>query len=325
MFKNLKNTMQFFFFQPGMERKTSCRLSEDSPSFMRQWSHFVICLVVIFFMLGTVGAGRADELSSTEKHVLFSQGSDFFQQATEASSTDPAAARDLYQKALLRFERLVKEGNIRNGKLFYNIGNIHFQLKDIGRTILNYRRAELYMPNDLNLRKNLAFAQSMRQDRLEEKQQEKILKTLFFFHYDLSVKVRITIFAIFYVGFWFFAGLKIFSQRPFINWGLGVTLLIAILFGASLISGKYASDNQQGVLLDAQVTARQGDSHSYQPSFKDPLHGGTEFNLLEDRGAWWQIELADGRRCWIPAQSGELVGNFSAQTAKCLKCLKFEV
>ena len=259
-------------------------------------------------MLGIVGTGRADELSSTEKHVLLSQGSDFFQQATEISAVDQTAARGLYQKALLRFERLIKEGNIRNGKLFYNIGNIHFQLRDIGRTILNYRRAELYMPNDLNLRKNLAFAQSMRQDRLEEKQQEIILKTLFFFHYDLSVKVRITVFAIFYVGFWFFAGLKIFSQRPFINWGGGITLLIVILFGTSLISDKYfASDNQQGVLLDAEVTARQGDSHSYQPSFKEPLHGGTEFNLLEDRGAWWQVELADGRTCWIPAQSGELV------------------
>ena len=304
----MKNTMQFFFFQPGMERKTSCQLSADGLSFMRPWSKSVICLVVIFFMLGTVGTGRADELSSTEKHVLFSQGSDFFQQATEISAADQTAARDLYQKALLRFERLVKEGNIRNGKLFYNIGNIHFQLKDIGRTILNYRRAELYMPNDLNLRKNLAFAQSMRQDRLEEKQQEIILKTLFFFHYDLSVKVRIIIFAIFYVGVWFFAGLKIFSRRPFINWGLGITLLITIFFGASLISDKYfTSDNQQGVLLNAKVTARQGDSHSYQPSFKEPLHGGTEFNLLEDRGAWWQVELADGRTCWIPAQSGELV------------------
>ena len=268
----------------------------------------VVGLISLFSLLATVGMSQAGGLSDLEKKELLDQGSAFFQQATEISAVDPAGARELYQKALFRFERLAKEGNIRNGKLFYNIGNTHFQLKDIGRAILDYRRAGLYTPNDLNLRNNLAFAQSMRQDRLEEKQQEKIQKTLLFFHYDLSAKVRIIIFAIFYVGLWFFAGLKIFSRRPFINWGLGITLLIVILFGSSLISDKYfAGDNLQGVLLDAKVTARQGNSHSYQPSFKEPLHGGTEFNLLEDRGAWWQIELTDGRTCWIPAQSGELV------------------
>ena len=266
-------------------------------------------LIALFILLLTVSMSQAGDLSELEKKELLHQGAAIFQQATEISETDPPTAQELYQKALLRYERLIKDGGIRNGKLFYNIGNIYFQLKDIGRTILNYRRAEEYIPNDPNLRKNLAFAQSMRQDRLELKQQAKILKTLFFFHYDLSVKIRIVVFAIFYVGFWIFAGLKFFYYRPFLNWGVGITLLMSILFGGSLISDKYSVGyEQQGVLLETEVTARQGDSHSYQPSFKEPLHGGTEFYLLEDRGAWWQVELADGRTCWIPAQSAELVG-----------------
>ena len=308
MFNKLTGKMRFFNPLAPISQEPLLLVSTVRCRINRFLPEYVIGLISLFCLLVTVGMSQAGGLSDLEKKELLNQGSIFFQQATEISAADPAGARELNQKALLRFERLVEEGNIRNGKLFYNIGNIHFQLRDIGRAILNYRRAELYLPNDLNLRKNLAFAQSMRQDRLEEKQQEKILKTLFFFHYDLSVKVRIIIFAIFYVGLWFFAGLKIFSRRPFINWGLGITLLIVILFGSSLISDKYfAGDNLQGVLLDAKVTARQGNSHSYQPSFKEPLHGGTEFNLLEDRGAWWQIELTDGRTCWIPAQSGELV------------------
>jgi tetratricopeptide (TPR) repeat protein len=308
VFKDLKKTMHFSFMQNVMTRIALCWLSPDDTTFIRHGYKYVISLALFFFMLGLSGIGQTAELSNTEKHVLLSQGSDFFQQATETSRADPTAARELYQKAVLRFERLVAEGGINNGKLFYNIGNIHFQLKDIGRAVLNYRRAELYLPNDANLKKNLTFAQSMRQDRFEIKQQKKILKTLFFFHYDLSAQTRTIIFAIFYVCFWVFAGLKIFSRRPFTSWGLGITLLIAVVFGGSLLSGRYfSSDNLQGVLLDAEVTARQGDSHSYQPSFKDPLHAGTEFHLLDERDAWWQIELADGRTCWIPAQSGELV------------------
>ena len=59
--------------------------------------------------------------------------------------------------------------------------------------------------------------------------------------------------------------------------------------------------------IDPEVIARQGDAESYQPSFEAPLHAGTEFKLREERGAWWQIGLSDGRNAWIPAKSGELL------------------
>jgi hypothetical protein len=82
------------------------------------------------------------------------------------------------------------------------------------------------------------------------------------------------------------------------------------LFGASLYIERHQSTTSlEGVILDPEVIARQGDADSYQPSFEDPLHAGTEFMLLEDRGEWWQIELPDGRSCWIPEKSSELVKN----------------
>ena len=247
-------------------------------------------------------------LSDTEKKELYSQGTEYFHQATETSESDPAAASDLYAKALLRFERLVEEGGVQNGKLFYNIGNIYFLLDDIGRSILNYRRAEQYIANDPNLTKNVTYARSMRQDKLDIQDQEKILQTLFFFHYDLNAQTRLILFGIFYLSFWIFAGIKIFSQRPFTSWVLGVTLLFTLLFGGSLfMEGRQSSINTIGVILASEVIGRQGDAESYQPSFEDSLHAGTEFKLLEDRGAWWQVELPDGRSSWIPAKSGELV------------------
>jgi len=68
---------------------------------------------------------------------------------------------------------------------------------------------------------------------------------------------------------------------------------------------------QDGVLyggvVTAEVVARQGDGRNYQPSFTAPLHAGTEFRLLEKRTSWLRVELNDGRQCWLPAQSCELV------------------
>ena len=53
-------------------------------------------------------------------------------------------------------------------------------MKDIGRAILNYRRAEQYLPNDTNLHQNIAFAKTLRIDQIEDKQQTQILQILFF-------------------------------------------------------------------------------------------------------------------------------------------------
>ena len=266
-------------------------------------------IVLVFLLLSLTGVVLAGEPSAeSEKKELYSQGQEFFHQATEISASNPEIAKDLYAKALLRFNRLVEEGGVRNGKLFYNIGNINFLFDDIGRAILNYRRAEQYIPNDPNLAKNLAYARNMRQDKLEIKDQKKIQQTLFFFHYDFGTKTRLILFGIAYVFFWIFAGIKIFSQRPFTIWVLTISLFFTLLFGTSLYAEQYQSTrNLEGVILGPEVIARQGDAKSYQPSFENPLHAGTEFMLLEDRGAWWQIELPDGRNCWIPEKSGALV------------------
>ena len=265
--------------------------------------------VLVFLFLVLSGVVFAEEPpAKSETKELYSQGQEFFHQATEISTVKPGTAKELYAKALLRFNRLVEEGGVRNGKLFYNIGNINFLLGDTGRAILNYRRAEQFIPNDSNLAKNLAYARNMRQDKLEIKDQKKIQQTLFFFHYDFGTRTRLILFGISYVLFWIFAGMKIFSHRPYTNWVFTISLLFTLLFGISLyVEHSQSATSLEGVILDPEVIARQGDAESYQPSFEDPLHAGVEFILLEDRGAWWQIELPDGRNCWIPEKSGELV------------------
>ncbi len=263
----------------------------------------------MFLMLAATSAVQADDILSESAQVeLYSQGVEMFNRAQEISEKDPAAARELYSKALLRFNRLVEEGGVRNGRLFYNIGNINFLLEDTGRAILNYRRAKLYIPNDPYLVKNLSYARLMRQDRLETKEQKKIQQTLFFFHYDIGNRARLVLFAVSYALFWIFAGVRIFTRRPYTGWVLAISLFFAILFGGSLLVEQYQyTSSQEGVILAPEVVARQGDADSYQPSFEDPLHSGTEFLLLEDRGGWWQIELPDGRNCWIPSRSAALV------------------
>ena len=86
------------------------------------------------------------EMSDSELRTVFSEANGLFRQANEVAAQNPIAAEDLYRRAALRFERLVDDGEVRNGKLYYNLGNAYFRANDIGRALLNYRRAELGIP-----------------------------------------------------------------------------------------------------------------------------------------------------------------------------------
>ncbi|MEZ5323749.1 MAG: tetratricopeptide repeat protein [Verrucomicrobiales bacterium] len=268
-------------------------------------------LGIFLFSLVSVSAVADDapaKLSAPEISDLFSQGKEFFRQANETAATDNTAARELYQKAALRFERIASEGGIDNGKLYYNIGNAYFRMKDIGRAILNYRRAELYAPNDPNLQQNLAYALQRRQDEVEVEAQRKIMHTLFFWHYDISAHTRAWMFAGAFASAWVFATLLLFTRRPWMKWVAGVSAVVAVALLASLIiEAGTSAKNRNGVIIAESTIARKGDSTSYEPSFQDPLHAGTEFRLLEDRGTWLNIALADGRQCWLTSQDVELV------------------
>jgi tetratricopeptide (TPR) repeat protein len=271
--------------------------------------HILLILMMLSFIQGvSLKAADASSLDRLQISALYDEAKDLFKQADEASLRYPQEAQSLYSKAAMRYELIVRDGGIYNGKIFYNLGNVYFRMNDLGRAILNYRRAELYIPYDTNLKQNLAYASEKRRDQIEDRQETKILKTLFFWHYDLSKKVRVIAFIISFMLMWGFACVKIFMKRSFLGWCIAFGAALSLLFAGSIAADEISHNkNRPGVIISSEVTARQGNSETYEPSFKDPLHAGTEFVLLEERGEWLNIELADARTCWVQAKDIELV------------------
>jgi len=82
----------------------------------------------------------------------------------------------------------------------------------------------------------------------------------------------------------------------------------AVAFLASLVvESRVQSGKIGGVITATEVIARQGDGQNYSPSFQEPLHQGTEFDLLEKRQGWLHIKLFDDSDGWISDGSAELV------------------
>lgn len=267
------------------------------------------CLVLWVLMLGSVPAASAGaQLPHEQLYSLLNEANTAFQQAN-AAVANPDRAEELYGKAILLYEKIIDQGGIRNAKLYCNLANAYFLTNDLGRAILNYRRAEQLDRSDVNVRNNLAFARSQRIDKVAVKAEKRMLETLFFWHYDFSLRTKFLL-----ACFLFAVGCVTATAMLWLGRGPAtatIAVLSVILFCCLLVSVAVEAHRRgrtiHGVVTASEIVARQGDGPSYPPSFKDPLHAGTEFMLVEQRPGWFHIELSDGSDAWVPADTADLV------------------
>jgi hypothetical protein len=263
---------------------------------------------LIGLLVVCLAAPGRSAMPKEQAYSLFNKANQFFREAN-TTTDDPDQARKLYEKAILNYEKIISDGRIKNSKLFYNLGNAYFLKEDIGRAILNYRRAECLDKTDTNIQKNLAFARSRRIDTVEVRTEERILETLFFWHYDFSIKTKFLVTCLCFAIFCISATVMLWRGKsaPRVATAMICGLLTASFLSSVVVETRTQAHQVCGVITDLQVVARQGDGPNYPESFKDPLHAGTEFDLLERRSGWFHIRLSDDSGGWIPDNSADLI------------------
>jgi tetratricopeptide (TPR) repeat protein len=263
-------------------------------------------LIVCLFLL-TAGAYAAAEIPKEQLYTLYNQANEAFRQANSAKDSDQAER--LYEQAILNFEKIIDQGSVENSKLYYNLANAYLLTGRLGRAILNYRRAEKMDGSDGDIKKNLTFARSKRVDKIPLKTERLVLQTLFFWHYDFSLKTKFLLTYIFFGLICVFIVLAIWFGRnnAFTIPAIICTILMFCFLSSVVVEYKTHTGRISGVITAKEVVARQGDGQNYPPSFKEPLHEGTEFDLLEKRPDWYHIRLSDDSDGWIPEDSAELI------------------
>ena len=253
------------------------------------------CFIVIMASLASSGACPSESAAE-----LFIRANDFFQKAV--NSSEPERSEKIRQAASL-YERIIAEKKIRNGHLYYNLGNCHFHLGELGRAILNYRRAENLIPNNADLKQNLRSARSRRTDAIQKSQVRSIYQTVFFWHYRLSLGAKLLLFSVAFSIIWIVLLLKLLFRRAPLRWVLILSIFPTAAFGVSSAVEYYAVRSvQSGVILAETTVPRKGPGESYAQSFKEPLHDGTEFRLMEREGEWVRVQLDNGVACWLRAR-----------------------
>jgi hypothetical protein len=237
--------------------------------------------------------------------------------ASEAMRT----ANQLYEagqfaQATQAYEQLVAQG-YTDGALFYNLGNAYFKQDDLGRAIVNYRRAQQLAPRDKDIKANLALARAQAVDQLEIAESGGLASQL-----GGAVQGLLTLneLAMLTLGAWLMLVFLFIlhgsvkagsSWRKSLRYALTVAAVVFAVGVLALGSYLYVDrDLSAGVIVTAEVDVTSGPGTQYVTAFT--LHSGAEVDLVEVRGSWSRLTVPDGElEGWVPTNAVEAIGGES--------------
>ena len=208
-----------------------------------------------------------------------------------------------YRQAVSGYRRLLERG-IRSGHLFYNLGNAYFRMDELGRAILNYERARLFLPRDPDLNFNLNYARDQVQDDIPHSRG--FLQATFFWVDSLTLRELFRGFAVLNLFFWAVLGIRLFRRA---EWTYYAMILLAIFWvsGGVSLGMKYhhLRNDRRAVILDREVSVLAGPDPGDTVFFK--LHSGAVVELERSDEDWSLISLPDKKRGWVRAASVERI------------------
>jgi len=239
----------------------------------------LVLLVMVFLLQGV----SADDLS---------------QQA------ETAYAKGDFQVAAKFYQQMIDSG-VQNSDVYFNLGNAYYQLHDLGRSLLNYRRAEQLTPRDEDLHLNIARVRAQRVDAPNNyvaigdqiAQWERGW---------LSSSESGIVISILWWGFCGFlvAYLLLKRWRQWTWWGAVMSCIIFVFIGAvSAVRVVVDSTYQPAIVISPVTSVLTGPDAKYMSIFE--LHAAGEVRIMERRAGWVRVQLPDLQEGWVEADAIE--------------------
>ncbi|HEV3145351.1 MAG TPA: hypothetical protein VGZ47_15775 [Gemmataceae bacterium] len=220
-----------------------------------------------------------------------------------ANRGNDVKARASFRLSAISFTKLRQRGSDSPG-LHLNEGNARLLSGDPAGAILAYHRGLRLKPDDPQLRQALEYARShvefsAPEDRLALAPHEESL------HWPKYVLRK--------WGIWLTAVFSLCGWLALMRWRItrertwaalsALALLLAVLAIAGRVEEFRIRALDSKVPFGAvrqSVILRKGDGPSFAPRRENPLPAGTELTIRQERGAWLQVQLADGSLGWLP-------------------------
>ena len=212
-----------------------------------------------------------------------------------------------YEKAISSYEELLDMNKV-SLEVFYNLGNVYFKSKKIGKAILNYERALRMAPRDSDIQLNLRLTRAMAIDKINTQERGFILDAALFLYDRMNINELTVTCSILY---FFIIMLLVFSiffvaKRRKIFYTASVFGIILFIFFAFLLA-KVHSENfvKSGIVITENIDVRSGPKEDYLLQFT--LHEGTKVSIIKETQGWYEIELSRDLKGWIPKTSVAII------------------
>lgn len=215
-----------------------------------------------------------------------------------------------YKAAIDDYNKILSMG-VSSAKIYYNIANAYFKDNQIGKAILNYRRASLLAPSDKDIAYNLRIITATHvKDRIEEVPELFIVSFFRSIRGSLSSNMWATISLVLLLIAMSSTIVYLISRKNRLRKvGFFVSLACIALFVVSLIFAinqrKEFMLHNEAIVMSSAVAVKSSPNSSSKDIFI--LHEGTAVEINSTLADWSEISIADGNKGWIPNRSIERI------------------
>jgi tetratricopeptide (TPR) repeat protein len=239
-----------------------------------------IYILLFFFSLGSFAQ---NETAFQEANALYNDGK--------------------YMDAIDSYESIIKAGQ-HSAELYFNLGNANYKLNRIAPSVYYYEKALQLSPNDKEIKNNLAFAQNMTIDAIEEVPEVGVSKffnkVINVFGFDAWAKLTIALMFLF-VGLFIMYYFAFTTKRKRLAFTGSIASLFLMLLSLTFAFQKYSivQKDQPAIVFSQEAEVKSEPNLRSAEAFK--LHEGTKVQILDTVNNWKKIKLVDGKTGWIPS------------------------
>jgi tetratricopeptide (TPR) repeat protein len=232
-----------------------------------------------------------------------------FAQDVIIKEAEIAYTQEDYNKAVELYEDILK-ANGSSAEIYYNIGNAYYKADRIAPAILNYERALILDPGDVDIRFNLQMAKEKTVDKIEPLGEFLLLKWMKTIRNMAAVDSWAILGIICFSGFivclllFFFSRWIRLKKMGFYAGSLFLVLVVFVNIFAHHQKNEIIN-RKSAIVFAPTVTVKSSPDASGTDLFI--LHEGTKVFIKSSLGDWKEIELEDGNVGWMPDKDMEVI------------------
>lgn len=247
----------------------------------------------IFLLVAVSIFGQeAEQKEHASPARLFSRGNDYYEKGE-------------FDNAINEYEKIIAEG-YESGPLYYNIANAYFKTGNLGKAVLNYKRAKLIMPRDADLDANYRFARAMIKGKIIHMKGVWAWRPLRIYYRSFTVNGFTLLSSAMYLLILLL--LVVVVVRPHLmRYSItgSILLLVFILFNFAVIGHETRVVNKGAVTVVPDADALYGPFDSATKFFT--LHEGMYVMVLKTKDDWCKVKRIDGKVGWIKKKDIERI------------------